>query len=135
MYLLNLICFALVLSPLAQAEIEPENIVGIWLFDQGAGKVAQDSSDNGIDGELKGGIKWVNGKFGKALLFPGIDQNFVEVPHDDSLNLTSFLPLWLKIKANGLLENYSEYIHASSKGLLDSIYQWWKHQGDSIHLF
>ena len=122
MMALNLICFALVLSPLTQAEIEPENIVGIWLFDQGAGKVAQDSSDNGIDGELKGGVKWVNGKFGKALLFPGIDQNFVEVPHDDSLNLTSFsFTLWLKIEAtgnyqatfiktaNGLLENYSGY--------------------------
>ena len=128
MYLLNLICFALVLSPLAQAEIEPEDIVGIWLFDQGAGKVAQDSSDNGIDGELKGGVKWVNGKFGKALLFPGIDQNFVEVPHEDSLNLTSFsFTLWLKIEAtgnyqatfiktaNGLLENYSGYIYAGRK--------------------
>ena len=51
MMTLNLICFALVLSLLAQAEIEPEDIVGIWLFDQGAGKVAQDSSDNEIDGE------------------------------------------------------------------------------------
>ena len=50
MMILNLICFALVLSPLTQAEIEPENIVGIQLFDQGTGKVAQDSSDNGIDG-------------------------------------------------------------------------------------
>ena len=128
MMALNLICFALVLSPLTQAEIEPENIVGIWLFDQGAGKVAQDSSDNGIDGELKGGVKWVNGKFGKALLFPGIDQNFVEVPHDASLNLTSFsFTLWLKIEAtgnyqatfiktaNGLLENYSGYIYAGRK--------------------
>ena len=68
MMALNLICFALVLSPLTQAEIEPENIVGIWFFNQGTGKVVKDSSDNRVDGELKGGVRWVNGKFGKALL-------------------------------------------------------------------
>ena len=71
---LNLICFALVLTPLTQARIEPENIVGIWLFNQGAGKMAQDSSDNGNHGELKGGVKWVDGKFGKALAFDGNDD-------------------------------------------------------------
>ena len=71
---LNLICFALVLTPLTQAKIEPENIVGIWLFDQGAGKMAQDSSDNGNHGALKGGVKWVEGKFGKALAFDGNDD-------------------------------------------------------------
>lgn len=121
--LLNLIIFVLVLSPLTRAEIEPKNIVGIWLFDQGEGKVARDSSDNGIDGKINGNIKWVDGKFGKALLFPGVNQNFVEVPHDDSLNLTSFsFSLWLKIEdtgnyqapfiktADGQLENYSAYI-------------------------
>ena len=65
---LNLICFALILISFTQAEIEPENIVGIWFFNQGTGKVVKDSSDNRVDGELKGGVRWVNGKFGKALL-------------------------------------------------------------------
>ncbi len=51
---LNLICFALILISFTQAEIEPENIVGIWFFNQGTGKVVKDSSDNRVDGELKG---------------------------------------------------------------------------------
>jgi len=33
---LNLICFALIFTSLTQAKIKPENIVGIWLFNQGA---------------------------------------------------------------------------------------------------
>lgn len=42
-------------------------VIGAWLFDEGAGDVARDSSDNGIDGVITGGPEWVDGKFGKAL--------------------------------------------------------------------
>ena len=51
---LNLICFALILISFTQAEIEPENIVGIWFFNQGTGKVVKDSSDNRVDGAQRG---------------------------------------------------------------------------------
>ena len=60
------------------ADIDPENIMGMWLFDEGKGGVATDSSKQGNDGEIHG-AKWVDGKFGKALEFDGAN-NWVEVP-------------------------------------------------------
>ena len=52
------------------AKLDPKNAVGIWLFDEGNGDTAKDSSGNGNDGTLEG-PKWVDGKFGKALEFNG----------------------------------------------------------------
>lgn len=53
------------------AQIDPDSIVGLWLFDEGAGKVAKDSSDNDYDGDLEKNPTWVDGKFGQALEFLG----------------------------------------------------------------
>jgi len=112
----------------SSAKIDSKSIVGIWLFDEDSGKKVTDSSKNGNDGEIKGDLKWVEGKIGKALLFPGVDENFVEVPHSASLDLTTFsFTLWVKIEATGgyqaaviktedcQLENYSGYIYAGRK--------------------
>lgn len=110
-------------------KIDPQSVVGIWLFDEGSGDIAQDSSGNGHDGQINGDLEWVaEGRFDKALEFPGVDENFVEVPHDDSLDLTTFsFTLWAKIvdtgnyqavlikTADGLVENYSGYIYADRK--------------------
>ena len=65
------------------AEIDPESITGMWLFDEGKGGTAADSSENGNDGEIHG-AKWVDGKFGKALEFDGA-SNWVEVPHSNTV--------------------------------------------------
>ena len=110
------------------ARIDSKSIVGLWLFDEGTGDLAKDSSGNGNDGTLKGDLKWVEGRFGKALEFPGVDENSVEVPHNDSLDLTTFsFTLWAKVEATGnyqavliktadcQLENYSGYIYAGRK--------------------
>ncbi len=75
---LTLVCISLILVgifPLQGSAINPNTIVGMWLFDEGAGKVAKDSSDNGNDGELVNGPKWVAGKFGKALECDGTDDS------------------------------------------------------------
>lgn len=82
--------FLLVILP-GSADIDPENIMGMWLFDEGKGGVATDSSEQGNDGEIHG-AKWVDGKFGKALEFDGVD-NWVEVPHSQTVGFkagTSF---------------------------------------------
>lgn len=57
---------------------QKEDIVGLWLFEEGSGNIAKDSSGNGYDGEING-AKWVNGKNSKALLLDGVDD-FVSVP-------------------------------------------------------
>lgn len=64
----------LVFVGISYAEIDPETAVGIWLFDEGSGDVAEDSSGNGNDGTLEGGPQWVDGMFNKALEFDGSDD-------------------------------------------------------------
>jgi hypothetical protein len=63
-----------------------DSIVAAWTFDEGTGKDIHDVSGNGNDGELVGGAKWVDGKFGKALDFDG-STNYIEVPFDDSMKV------------------------------------------------
>ena len=53
------------------AQIDLSDALGIYLFDEGEGKVAGDSSGNGSDGELMNDPQWVDGKFGTALQFDG----------------------------------------------------------------
>ena len=75
-----LTCFIFCLMIISsEAAFDPETLVGAWLFDDGNGDVAEDSSGNGLDGALKGDAKWVNGQFGKALEFDGA-TGYVEVP-------------------------------------------------------
>jgi hypothetical protein len=53
------------------AKLDLKTCVGMWLFDEGSGTTAKDSSGNKNDGTLMNGPKWVGGKFGKALEFNG----------------------------------------------------------------
>jgi len=52
------------------AAVDQKSIAGIWLFDDGSGDIAADSSGNKYDGKIKV-AKWVDGKFGKGLSFDG----------------------------------------------------------------
>ena len=87
---LTLVCISLILTgtfmPQGSAAINMEDAVGVWLFDEGKGEVAKDSSDKGNDGKLINGPAWVDGKYGSALEFDGSSTS-VETEHDDSLNL------------------------------------------------
>ena len=68
-------------------------------LDEGTGTIAHDTSDNGNDGSLYNGVAWVDGKYGKALSFDGVDD-YVQVPHNASLappNIT--LSCWVKLNA------------------------------------
>ncbi|MCD6155065.1 MAG: LamG domain-containing protein [Candidatus Verstraetearchaeota archaeon] len=59
----------------------------LWLkFNEGSGSKVYDSSFYNNHGTINGAV-WVNGKFGKALEFDGVDD-YVEVPHSESLNIT-----------------------------------------------
>ena len=65
----TLICLCFMYPGLSSA-IDTNAALGIWLFDEGNGNTAMDSSNNGNDGELVG-AKWVAGKYGEALKFEG----------------------------------------------------------------
>ena len=102
---INLIVITLILAPQNDAEIDMESLVGVWLFDEGGGDTAKDSSGKGNDGELVSDPKWVEGKFGKALEFDGKDDS-VRVPDSDSLDVTAAVTLaaWVKSEADLLLD-------------------------------
>lgn len=100
---LGLLCVSLMVVSLmfvgiSSAEIDFKNAVGIWLFDEGNGNTVEDSSGTGNDASIEGGANWVNGKFGKALSLDGKDD-YVEIPHDDSLMVGGehTIALWVKL--------------------------------------
>ena len=86
----------LVISPQLLA-LDTNGLVGAWLLDDGGGDTVEDSSDNGLDGQIaKGAPKWVKGKFGGAMEFGGADM--VTVPDNAALDLKSFtLSAWVNI--------------------------------------
>lgn len=83
--LFSLTLFALMLCQSARAR-ELHDVVGIWLLDEGSGKVVKDSSGNSLDGEIIGAPEWVDGVFGKALEFDGVDD-YVEIEYDPLLDI------------------------------------------------
>jgi hypothetical protein len=94
-------CLVLILVvsvPQIFAKINKDAVAGMWLFEEGAGDVAKDTSDNGNDGNITGPKKWVQGKFGKGLQFDG-SSVWVEVPDNESLVLPELtMVAWGNIK-------------------------------------
>ena len=74
----------------ASFALDEAAIVGIWLFDDGEGDVAEDSSGNDRHGTLISEPEWVDdGKFGGALQFAFAAANNVRVPipHNDTVTI------------------------------------------------
>ncbi len=61
-----------------------------WMFDEGAGGTAGDSSGNHVDGTLTNGLAWTSGFSGSALSFDGVN---------DTLNLGSNLSVLQNVNA------------------------------------
>ena len=57
----SILCYDKVTPKLTQRQSS-----GIWLFNEGNGKIVEDLSGNGNDGELKEGTKWEDGQFGTS---------------------------------------------------------------------
>ena len=80
-----LLVFGLALACQSYAKIDTETVVGLWLFDEGKGEIAEDSSGNGNDGKFGGGgAKWVDAKYGKGLEFGG--DGWLECGKGESLD-------------------------------------------------
>lgn len=95
----SIIFISLILTGIGYAEINPETCVGMWLFDEGDGDVAKDSSGTGNDGTINGGPQWVDGKFNStALEFDGVDD-YVDCGNDASLKPQQLtVTLWFNTK-------------------------------------
>jgi Concanavalin A-like lectin/glucanases superfamily len=64
------IACALTAATQASAAVAP-GTAGQWHLDEGTGLTVTDSSGNGNNGVLRGGVTWVSGRFGSALRFDG----------------------------------------------------------------
>jgi len=95
-----IVVISLVLVGQSFAEIDPETIAGIWLFDENKGDVTKDSSDGGNDGEFMKNPEWVEGKFGSALAFEG--GSGVEIANPDQFEFVTWTyTLWFRVPAAG----------------------------------
>jgi len=86
---LTIICISFIIVSLmfagqSYAEVDPETIIGVWLFDEGSGDVALDYSGNGNDGTLNGPEWTSESKFGGALEFNGADS-YIEFATGESM--------------------------------------------------
>ena len=74
----SIIIFALSITCIIQASIVDEDAVEVlYLFDEGEGDVAVDSSPNERNGTIMGGAQYTEGVFGTALMYDGVDDNLL----------------------------------------------------------
>ncbi len=105
-------------------------LVGYWSLNEGSGTTTDDNSDNNNIGTLSPSCpdcpSWVNGKFGKALQFDGVNDN-VNAGSDVSLNFVSqdfTIGVWIKttdtdgtiverglIQTDGYTLMFDPYVH------------------------
>ena len=70
--------------PKARAAAPINGLVGYWNMDEGSGTTAGDSSGNGNNGTLAGGLSWSTGQVGGALQFSG--AGYISVPNSSVLS-------------------------------------------------
>lgn len=110
---ITIVCMSLIVMSLlfitsGYAEIDQASIVGAWLFDEGGGTTAVDSSGNGYDGTIAGGAEYVDGKFGTAIQLDGTDDwveiaelgKFEQVTIAEWANMTGRVGEWRAIFTN-----------------------------------
>ena len=93
-----LIFVSMMFAGSSYAQVDPDAIVGLWLFDEGTGDIAQDSSGNENDGTLNG-PEWTNeGKLGGALEFNGAGS-YIEFATGESLKTPHFtIVAWFRTR-------------------------------------
>ena len=88
-------------------ESSPSNRVSTLLdkfvylkFDEGEGEIAADTW-SGLDGTLKGGASWAEGKAGNAVYLSGNDDAHVELVEGVMQDFTEFtISVWVKLETN-----------------------------------
>jgi len=76
---IGLIGVSLVFTNIGSAEIDPSNVVAAYLFDIENPDVLIDWSGNRNHGQINHEVNYVDGKFGKAILFEPNRKNFIDL--------------------------------------------------------
>jgi len=99
---LTLICIVLfgvvVIVPISEGG--GTDIASAWLFEEGSGKTVKDLV-GGNDGTIKGSAeREANGKFGRALKFPGKGDSYVSIPYNDVFDSDPYtFATWVKLES------------------------------------
>ncbi len=94
------VSFALVLGLATSTAVA--DLVAYYPLDEGSGDTATDASGNGHNGTLNGDPRWIAGKFGQALEFPGTAGSYVDLGTWNPSEGTDQLTIALWVKWNGL---------------------------------
>ena len=84
-------------AAMAENEIPADDhTMGLWRFDEGNGRIAQDSSGNGNDGTIIG-ANWTESETGTALEFDGLNDH-IDCGNNGTLNITDEITIeaWMK---------------------------------------
>jgi len=76
---IGLIGVSLVFTNIGSAEIDPSNVVAAYLFDIENPDVLIDWSGNRNHGQIDHKVKYIDGKFGKAIQFDPDRKNFIDL--------------------------------------------------------
>lgn len=116
--LLAVLFFALL--PASVIYAQKQGLVLYLAFDEGKGDNAKDSSGNGNNAIVYGNPEWVDGQFGKAIQFDGVDD-YLEVPLKASITFSTgdslSVQAWIKTddspaQNDGIVGNYKQSTEA-----------------------
>jgi hypothetical protein len=93
-------------------------LVSYWPLDEGSGDMAYDTV-NGNNGTIVE-ANWVDGKFGTALDFDGVDD-YINIPDHPSLDITGDLTLAAWIKIDEFLTSEGLHLYIVSKDTLGAV--------------
>lgn len=104
----GLIILAIAAVP-SLGQIDVENAVGLWLFDEGQGEVVNDLSGNENHGTFNSTPEWAEGVFGGAINCA--TGGHILIKDSDSLDLTEAWTLTLWVKINPPMERWQTILN------------------------
>ncbi|MEM3616896.1 MAG: LamG-like jellyroll fold domain-containing protein [Candidatus Bathyarchaeia archaeon] len=90
------------------------DLVGYWSFNEGSGAIVRDGSGNSNHGVLNNGPVWVDGRFGKALSFDGVDD-YVRIEPSSSLDVTSQITVEAWVYPRAYVDSNGDNSHIISR--------------------
>jgi hypothetical protein len=119
---LPLIAVALVTAAItASPALAAPAPVGVWNFDEGSGTRVADSSGNGTNGVLTGGVSWVPGVSGSALSFNG-SSGQVKMADNDALDPAGAVTVSAWFKEAGSPGAYRYILAKGANGCIAASY-------------
>ena len=130
--LISLVVFSLLFAGPGYAKMDPKNVIGLWLFNEGKGDVTRDSSGNGNDGTLTSSPKWIDGKFGKALEFDGV-ASYVDCGNKNTMTMTNEVTVQFWFRNDKKMSVFEDRMVAVGKHYLE--YEVGVYSAGAIHTY